>query len=89
MMEYQIIINLLDNTTNQPSKFKTRKWVEINDETRGKYSNSNIKFKTSMIRSNLCDYNDGYILVSGTITITGEEDDDAAKKADERNKEVI
>ena len=89
MVEYQIIINLLDNTTNQPSKFKTRKWVEINDETRGKYKNSNIKFKTSMIRSNLCDCNDGYILVSGTITITGEEDDDAAKKADERNKEVI
>ena len=89
MMEYQIIINLLDNTTNQPSKFKTRKWIEINDETRGKYKNSNIKFKTPMIRSNLCDYGDAYILVSGTMTITGEEDDDAAKKADKRNKEVI
>ena len=88
-MEYQKIINLLGNTTNQPSKFRTRKWVEINDETRGKYKNSNIKFKTSMIRSNLCDYGDAYILVSGTMTITGEEDDDAAKKADKRNKEVI
>ena len=80
-MEYQKIINLLGNTTNQPSKFRTRKWVEINDETRGKYKNSNIKFKTSMIRSNLCDYGDAYILVSGTMTITGEEDDDAAKKS--------
>ena len=36
-MEYQKIINLLDNTTNQPSKFRTRNWVEINDELRGKY----------------------------------------------------
>ena len=80
-MEYQKIINLLGNTTNQPSKFRTRKWVEINDETRGKYKNSNIKFKTSMIRSNLCDYGDAHILVSGTMTITGEEDDDAAKKS--------
>ena len=57
-MEYQKLINLLDNTLNQPSKFRTTKWVEINDETRGKYNNSNIKFKTSIIRSDLCDYSD-------------------------------
>ena len=48
-MEYQKIINLINDTTNQPSKFKTRKWVEINDESKGKYDNSNIRFKTSMI----------------------------------------
>ena len=54
-MDYQKIINLFDDTTNQPSKFKTRDQVEINDESRGKYHNSNIEFKTSMIRSNLCD----------------------------------
>ena len=42
-----------------------------------------------MIRSNLCDYSDAYILVSGTITITASGNDDAAKQADERNKEVI
>ena len=42
-----------------------------------------------MIRSILCDYSDGYILVSGIITITGEGDDDAAKRANERNKGVI
>ena len=69
-MEYQKKINLLDNTTNQPSKFRTRNWVEINDESRGKYDSSNIKFKTSMISSDLCDYGDAYILFSGTITIT-------------------
>ena len=55
-MEYQKIINLLDDTTNQPSKFKARTWVGINDESKGKYYNINIRFKTSMIRSNLCDY---------------------------------
>ena len=43
-MEYQKIINLLDKTTNQPSEFRTRNWVEINDESRGKYDSSNIGF---------------------------------------------
>ena len=48
-MEYQKITNLLDNTPNQTTKFKTKNWVEINDEERGTYStNSQIKFKTSM-----------------------------------------
>ena len=53
-MEYQKIINLLDDTTyNRPSKFRIRNWVEINDESRETYNdNSYIKFKTSMIRSN-------------------------------------
>ena len=68
-MEYQKIINLLDNTTNQPSKFRTRNWVEINDKSKGKYDNGNIRFKTSMIRSNLSDYSDKNILVKGTITV--------------------
>ena len=49
-MEYKKIINLLDDTTNQPSKFRARNWVEINDESKGKYDNSNIRFKTAMIR---------------------------------------
>ena len=56
--EYQKIINLLDNASNQPSKFKTKNWVEINDESRGKYIGVNIKFKTTMLRSDLCDYSD-------------------------------
>ena len=57
-MEYQKIINLLDNTANQPSKFRTRNWAEINNESKEKYDNSNIRFETSIIRSNLCDYSD-------------------------------
>ena len=63
-MEYQKTINFLDNTTNQPSKFKTKNWVEINDKSRGTYNEDNqIRFKTSMLRSGLCDCSDASILV--------------------------
>ena len=68
-MEYQKVINLSDATKNQPSKFRTRNWVEINDESKRKYDNSTIRFKASMIRSNLCDYSDAYILVNSFITV--------------------
>ena len=81
-MEYQKIITFLDDTMNQSSKFKTRNLAEINDESRGVHNKGNqIEFKTSMIRSNLCGFSDAYILISGTITIDGSEDDDAAKRA--------
>ena len=70
-MEYQKIINLLDNTPNQPSKFRTKNWVEINDDYFGTYNSSRqIKFKTMMFKTNLCDYSDTYILVKRTITVT-------------------
>ena len=63
-MEYQKIINLLDNTQSQPTKFKTKKWVEINDDVYGTFnSNCRAKFKTSMLRSSVFDYSDAYILV--------------------------
>ena len=55
-MEYQKIANLLNDASNQPSKFRTRSWVEINDESKGTYTGNDIKFKTTMLRSNLCDY---------------------------------
>ena len=85
-MEYQKTINLLDNTPNQPTEFRTKKWVQINEDSHGAYNtNSQIKFNTSMLRSNLCDYSDAYLLVSGT----GDGDDAATKWADERNKTVI
>ena len=49
-MQYHKTINL-DDKTNQPSKFRTRNWVEVNDESRGTYNaNTDIRFKTSMIR---------------------------------------
>ena len=79
-MEYQKITNLIDDAPSQPSKFKTKNWVEINDESRGKYNvNSQIKFKTTMLKSSLCDYSDAYILVKGKIRITGAGDDAAAR----------
>ena len=88
-MEYQKIANLIDGTSNQPSKFRTRNWVEINDESRGAYNvNSQIKFKTTMLKSILCDYSDAYILVKGSITIAGEGVDAAARQADERDKGI-
>ena len=59
IMEYQKIANLLDNTSNQPSKSRTKNWVEINDESRGTYNaNTQIKLKTKMLNSSLCDYSD-------------------------------
>ena len=64
-MEYQKIINFLDTTLNQPSKARIINWVVINDDAHGVYNtNSQIKFKTSMLKSSLCDYSDSYILVS-------------------------
>ena len=88
-MEYQKIANLIDDTSNKPSKFRTKNWVEINDESRGTYNvNSQIKFKTTMLKSSLCDYSDAYILVKGTITISGAGADAAARQADERDKGV-
>ena len=80
---------MLNDASNQPFKFRTRNWFEINDESRGTYTDDDTKFKTTMLRSNLCDYADAYILVKGTITVTGARDDDAAKQLDERNKGVI
>ena len=89
-MEYQIIINLLENMPNQPSKFRTKKMAEINDnapETHNK--NSQFKFKNSRLKSSLCDYNDVYILASGTIATYGAGADDNVKRLDERNKVVV
>ena len=89
-MEYQKIANLIDDTSNQPSKLKTKNWDEINDESRGTYNvNGQIKFKTTMLKSSLCDYSDADILVKGKITITGAGDDTAARQADERDKDVV
>ena len=88
-MEYQKIANLIDDdASNQPSKFRTRNWIEINDESRGAYNvNSQIKFKTTMLKSSLCDYSDAYILVKGTITVNNTAAAGAA--ANNTNKKVI
>ena len=70
MIEYQKLRNFLGNTPNQPTKFRTKIWVEINGYSNGTYNvNCKIKFKTLMLRSSVCDYSDACILVSGTITV--------------------
>ena len=98
-MEYRIIINLLDDTANQPSNFKTRNWVEINDESRGDYdeddeninnnddNKNNIKLQTLIISSRLCDYSDAYILVKGIITVPNTADAGAA--VNNTNKKAV
>ena len=59
------IINLLDKILNQPSKFRTKSQVEINDDSRETYNtNSQIKFKTTMLKSSLCYHSDAYIFLN-------------------------
>ena len=87
-MEYQKVANLLNNESDKPSKFRTRNWVEINDDSRGTYTSNNIKFKTAMLRSDLCDYAGAYILANGRIIIIGAGDAAAARQAVERDKGV-
>ena len=61
---------MLDNTPNESHKFKNKNWVKINDESRGMYNKHNqIRFKTSMLRSTLCDFSNAYILVRRTLAV--------------------
>ena len=74
-MKTQKIANLLGNTDNESLKFATRKWYVINDQNNTDYGDGDengttIKFETKVIKSNLCDYSDAYILVTGDITAT-------------------
>ena len=72
-MEHDKINNLLlseDNKNEVLSKFVTREYVRINSLLNTYNENKSIRFKTSMLRSSLCDYSDAYILVKGTITVT-------------------
>ena len=89
-MEYQKIINLSDNTENEPYNFRARNLVKINDGSPGTYNKDNqIQFKTSKMRSNLCGFSDAYILATGTITVAGAGAEDNAKRLDERSEGVI
>ena len=87
-MEYQKIANLIDDASNQPSKFKTKNWVEINDESRGTYNViSQIKFKTTTLKSSLCDYSDAYVQVKRTVSVNNTVA--AGTDATNNNKKVI
>ena len=71
-MEKQKIVNLLNDNNNETEKITTRKWYIINDQNFGQYGEVNendatIKFETKVIKHNLCDYLDAYILVTGDV----------------------
>ena len=70
-MEHQKIANLLDSASIKPSKLRAKNWVERNDDIRDAYSpNKQIRFKTTILRSSLCDYSDAYIVVKGNISVS-------------------
>ena len=70
-MEYQKIINLLDTTSDNVPRLILKKWIGVHDQSGGSYNiNKQIRFKTSMLQSDLSDYSDAYIIVKGTITVT-------------------
>ena len=86
-MEDKKIINLLDNAPNQPSKFRTKNWVELNDESRVTYPiDSHIKFKTIMLKSSLCNYGHPFLLVKGRTTVNNK---GTAAAPTNSNKKVI
>ena len=71
-MEIQKIVNLLNGSDNENSKFATKKWCIIDSESKGNYlPNNEIKFLSSSLESYLCDYSDVYIIVTGNINVTG------------------
>ena len=77
-METQKIANLLDDADNDSLNFATRKWYVINDQNNSDYGEGNehstmVDFETKVIKSNLRDYSDAHILVTGNITATGED----------------
>ena len=84
-MEYQKIKNVLDNIPNKVPRFITKKWIEVYDQSGETYNtNKQIRFKTSMLRSDLCDFSDAYIVVKGVVTVNANEID-----RDEMNRQVI
>ena len=86
-MEYQKITNLLGNIPEKVPRFITKKWIEVNDQSGETYNtNKQIRFKTSMLRSDLCDFNDAYIVAKGIVTVTVSADE---RNRDEMNRQVI
>ena len=81
-METQKVTNLLNDSNNEEFKFATKRWYFIDSQTaKDKYNQSNsIKFETETNKSSLCDYSDGYILVTGDITVNANNNTDVAFK---------
>ena len=75
-MEFQKIVTLLDTTSDDNlSKFVTKNWIEVHDQSEKNHSvNKKIRIKTPMLKSDLCDFSDAYVVVKGTITVTTPKD---------------
>ena len=84
-MKYQKIANSLNNESNKSSQFRTRNWVETNDDVRS--ADKQYRFKTAMLRSSLCDYSDAYILVKENVLLNNTAG--AGTSANNVNKKVI
>ena len=72
-MEFQKIVNFIDTTSDNKDlpKFVTKKWIEVYDQSQGNYNvNTEIRIKTSMLRSELCDFSDACIVVKGNVAVT-------------------
>ena len=84
-MEYQRIRNLLGNIPDEVPKLITKKWIQISDQSGEAYNtNKEIRFKKSMLRSDLCDYNNAYIVVKGIVTVSAD-----GKDRDAMNRQVV
>ena len=77
-MEYQKVTNLLDSTSDTVPRFVTKNWIEVQDQSGGAY-NTKKRFKTSMLRSDLCDYSDAYIDGKRDNTVEGANNRDKKK----------
>ena len=78
-IEHYKIPKLISNST--VSEFVTKRWIEVNNLSRGQYAvNKIISFEVLMLRSDLCDYRDGYIIVKGRITLEGDNDGKTGNK---------
>ena len=85
-MEFQKIVNLFDITSDNKDlpKYVTKKWIEVYDQSEKIYNvNKEIRIKTAMLRSDLCDFSDAYIVVKGDITVEGN------NNAIKRNKNLV
>ena len=92
-MEYQKITNLLGTTSDNVPRFITKKWIEVHDQSGNadnRYNTSKqIRFKTSMLRSDLCDFIDAYIVVKGTLTVTNPDNNAHDKKIAFKNNAMF
>ena len=75
-MECQKITNLLGNTSDKVPRFITKKWIEVHDQSGETHNiNKQIRFKTLMLRSDLCDYSDAYTVAKGKTIVTNPDND--------------